>query len=122
MFSLKSQFVKASAALAIIFAVLSGGFFVVSQCHTAPVSITTESTHSHDDGALIGLTAPALLSDLCAGVFFLVLIVGCRFILKVQRTHRGMNRRKFTEKVQKLLTPPGFVLALSLPELGTFRV
>jgi hypothetical protein len=116
------QFTKASGALAIVFAVLSAGFFIAAQCHNEPVSHITTLSHSHGHETSDGVAAPALLTDLCIGMFFLTLIFGSKFILKLQKSLYQMSRRKFREALLNFSSPPYFTFALSLPQLGTFRI
>ena len=130
MFRSGSPLSKAAAVLAVVFAVLSAGFVVVQQCHgQESVAVTSnhhQAGHSSESAPVssvgLGTLGSSILGDLCVGVFFLVLIVGGKFLLKVGTARYRIRVLNFWAHSKKIadIWRSGYVL--SLPQLGICRI
>lgn len=124
---------------ALIFLTLASTAVVVAKsCHDEPIAVaaaTTVAHTSHGDHVhtppAISSTAPTtsqgvlnsgLISDICTGIFYLVLILGSRFLLKNRFATFKVNVAAlksvvaiYRAKIEKNLT-------LSLPQLGISRI
>ena len=126
---------KAAGGLAIVIALLSAVFVIAAQCHGNQSSTVVASSHHHDGAAHVhastgalaesvesGAMNSSLMGELCAGVFFLVLILGRKFLLKVFAAKLKMPVLAFRSHVD---FSPGVVrlrTALTLPQLGICRI
>ena len=126
---------KAAGGLAILIALLSAVFVIAAQCHGNQSSTVVASNHHHDGavhahvstGALAqsggsGAMNSSLMGELCAGVFFLVLILGRKFLLKVFAAKVRVPVLAFRSGIG---FSPGVVrlrAALTLPQLGICRI
>jgi hypothetical protein len=126
---------KAAGGLAIVIALLSAVFVIAAQCHSNQSSPVVASSHHHD-GAAHALTSTgalaesvesgamnsSLMGELCAGVFFLVLILGRKFLLKIFAVKSRLpvlsfrSFGGFSPGVARLRS------ALTLPQLGICRI
>jgi len=118
--------------VALIFLTLATTAVVVAQsCHDdsaviAPVASAvvhgSHGDHHHPPAPTQGLDSATFLPEVCAGIFFLVLILGSKFILRI-------FNRAYTEKKHALKAGlsayrrrAAFNLTLSLPQLGICRI
>jgi len=118
--------------VALIFLTLATTAVVVAQsCHDdsaviAPVASAvvhgSHGDHHHPPAPTQGLARATFLPEVCAGIFFLVLILGSKFILRI-------FNRAYTEKKHALKAGlsayrrrAAFNLTLSLPQLGICRI
>jgi hypothetical protein len=138
MLRMGSPLSKAAGGLAIVIALLSAVFVIAAQCHNNQSSAVVASSSHHHDGAVHASShasggalaesvgsdgmSSSLVGELCAGVFFLVLVLGRKFLLKIfsLSTRVPVPRfRSFTEfspGVARMRT------ALTLPQLGICRI
>lgn len=124
---------------AVIFLTLISTAVVVAQsCHDEPTSVvaTTTVTHaSHGDhihSAVVstgtfpdsaqGVLNGGLLSDICTGIFYLVLFFGGRFLLK--SGFSSFKNQIVFFKTSYVFPRPNVALnlSLSLPQLGICRI
>lgn len=118
--------------VALIFLTLTTTAVVVAQsCHDDPAPVASVASaavhgshgdHHHAPAPTQGLASASFLPEVCAGVFFLVLIIGSKFILRI-------FNRAYTEKKHALKAGliayrrrATFNLTLSLPQLGICRI
>lgn len=118
--------------VALIVLTLTTTAVVVAQsCHddSAPVSTVVSAAvhgshgdHHHEPAPTQGIASATFLPEVCAGIFFLVLILGSKFILRI-------FNRAYTEKKHALIAVliasrrrATFNLTLSLPQLGICRI
>lgn len=120
----RSKIAKFSGILAITLAVFSTGFAVVQQCHAQSVatSITTQHDHNAPAGTHGALSSQSLLTDVCLGVFFLVLIVGRKYLLEQRKSVGNFSRALSWRRVFTFIPPPNLTFSLSLPQLGVIRI
>jgi hypothetical protein len=119
---LRSRYLKAFAALAMVFAVLSAGFVVAERCHTQSALSSTSVAHSHENGVQAGAHSHSLLSDLCMSAFFLVLIIGAKVLLVKAFSRHQLTANYLFTRTLKFLRPPNLTFALSRPQLGIYRI
>ncbi len=127
-----SKVITRVVGVALIFLSLTTTAVVVAQsCHDEPVPVTTvapavthasHGDHHHGPAPTQGLASTPFLPEVCAGIFFLVLILGSKFILRI-------FNRAYTEKKHSLRAGliayrrrETFNLTLSLPQLGICRI
>ena len=123
---------KAAGGLAIIFALLSAVFVIAQQCHASQTSSAVVSTHHHDgthllSGGSVHATESvpmnsSLVRGLCAGFFFVVLILGRKFLLRFFDNTWPSRQENLWSRSD--LSPPMSRLraALTLPQLGICRI
>ena len=122
MLMLRAPYLKVLGAFAILFAILSAGFMVAEQCHIQSPLSTLSVTHSHGNDLQTGGQPHSLLSDICTGAFFLVLILGAKNLVN-RALDRGYFKTSYLfERVLKFLRPPNLTFTLSRPQLGTYRI
>jgi hypothetical protein len=118
---------------ALIFMTLGSTLVVVQSCHadeSAPAVVATTTTvhashtdHHHPAPPPIQSSSHSeLLAQICAGIFYLVLFLGGKFLLRIFRKSyknqiRGLTAPliAFNQRVSRNLT-------LSLPQLGICRI
>jgi hypothetical protein len=140
MLSTRSPLSKAAGSLAIVFALFSTVFVIAHSCHSnqseAAVATHTSSGHSHSshgsenavvdialfDSALDGSLESSLLKGISTGVFFLVLLLGGKFLLKVLSVRYRIKFSSFRSNSKLLLYERLMSFGLSLPQLGVFRI
>ncbi len=126
---------KAAGGLAIVIALLSAVFVIAAQCHGNQSSTVVASSHHHDGvvhahastGALAesvesGAMNSSLMGELCAGVFFLVLILGRKFLLKVFAAKVRVPVLAFRSFGEFSTGVVRLRAALTLPQLGICRI
>jgi hypothetical protein len=141
---------KAAGGLAIVIALLSAVFVIAAQCHNNQSSPVVAASSQHHDGAAHGLAdasahalahavAPvsggvlaesvglgvlgsSLMGELCAGVFFLVLILGRKFLLKIFSLSTRVPVPSFRSFTQFSPGVARMRAALTLPQLGICRI
>ena len=64
----------------------------------------------------------SLVTDVCIGALFLVLIVCRKYLYGKISTHSGLAGKIDRLRLMKFTRPPNLVLRLSLPQLGVFRI
>ncbi len=107
------------------------GVVVAQSCHDdsaaiAPVASASvhgsHGDHHHPATPTQGLASAALLPEVCAGIFFLVLILGSKFILRIfNRAYTG-KKHAFKSGLIVYRRRAAFNLTLSLPQLGICRI
>ncbi len=118
---------------AIIFLTLASTVVVVAQsCHESKntgvvAAVTTHAghaTHNHSPlpSATGGLTSGGLLTEICTGIFYLVLIIGGRFLLRIFQNRFREKILVFYSHVYAFRQRIKFNLTLSLPQLGICRI
>ena len=118
--------------VALIFLTLITTAVVVAQsCHddsavAAPVASASvhspHGDHHHPPAPTQGLASAAFLPEVCAGIFFLVLILGSKFILRIFNPSYTEKKLAFKSGLIAYRRRVAFNLTLSLPELGICRI
>ena len=130
---------KVVGAALIFFTLISTAVVVVAKsCHeeqkpvvaAAAITHASHGDHAHTAPANSGKTsAPAqgvlnsgLISDICTGIFYLVLFLGGRFLLK--NRFNSFRDKVAVFKSRHIFIRPKVVLnlTLSLPQLGISRI
>ena len=146
MMRMGSPLSKAAGGLAIVIALLSAVFVIAAQCHNnQSSSVVAVSSHHHDDAAHglahasahavapvssgvlaesvgSGVLGSSLMGELCAGVFFLVLILGRKFLLKIFALSTRVPVPRFRSFTQFSPGVARMRAALTLPQLGICRI
>jgi len=116
---------------AIIFLTLASTVVVVAQsCHqsesTEVAAINTTHAvnggHSHSPSSTDDLASGGLLTEICTGIFYLVLIIGGRFLLRILQNRLREKILVFNSHVYAYRQRIKFNLTLSLPQLGICRI
>lgn len=120
----QSKIAKFSGILAITFALFSTGFVVVQQCHSQAVTASVIAQHDHhgpfsNHGVL---SSESLITDVCIGLFFLVLIVGRKYLLEQRKLPNSFSRVYSWSSKFTFVRPPNLAFSLSLSQLGVIRV
>ncbi|MDP1852355.1 MAG: hypothetical protein Q8K48_08085 [Candidatus Planktophila sp.] len=63
-----------------------------------------------------------LITDVCIGAIFLLLIVGRKYLHGKITTHSELAGKIDRLRLMNFTRPPNLVLRLSLPQLGVFRI
>jgi hypothetical protein len=129
---------KAAGVLAIVIALLSAVFVIAAQCHNnQSSSVVAASSHHHDGAAHAsahvsggvlaesvgsGAIGSSLMGELCAGVFFLVLILGRKFLLKIFALSTRVPLQRFRSFADYSPGVARLRAALTLPQLGICRI
>jgi hypothetical protein len=134
----RSMLTKLVGAALIFLTLVSTAVVVAKSCHDEPIPVAaaTGIAHaSHGDhvhtqpsnsgtasSVSQGVLNSGLISDICTGIFYLVLLLGSRFLLKsrfasfkVKVSALNSAAAIYRAKVEKNLT-------LSLPQLGISRI
>jgi hypothetical protein len=142
MLRMGSPLSKAAGGLAIVIALLSAVFVIAAQCHNSQSSpVVAASSHHHDGAAHAsahavapvssgvlaesvgsGVLGSSLMGELCAGVFFLVLILGRKFLLKIFALSTRVPVPSFRSFTQFSPGVARMRAALTLPQLGICRI
>ena len=64
----------------------------------------------------------SLLTDVCISAIFLVLIVYRKYLIGKISTQSGLAGKVDRLRLKNFTRPPNFVVRLSLPQLGVFRI
>ena len=124
---------------ALIFLTLASTAVVVAKsCHDEPIPVAAATAvahashghHVHTPSANSGTTPIAaqgvlnsgLISDICTGIFYLVLILGSRFLLKNRFATFKVNVAALNSVVAIYRSKVEKNLTLSLPQLGISRI
>lgn len=122
---------KAIGAALIFLTLISAAVVVAKTCHdesAAAIPVVASAVHaSHGDHhhappVTQGFANGTLLTDICVGIFYLVLLLGTRFLLKI--LHNSYKDKLKTLKIG-LITyrrKHSFNFTLSLPQLGICRI
>jgi hypothetical protein len=116
----KQGIARAAGGVVLLISLISTGMVVAHQCHQEAVQV---ASHSHHDGA--GKTEPvpsSLLTDICIGVTFLVLLIGRKFWLRQKHSNWRISLHTSIKELRGFIKPPNLVLRLSLPQLGVCRI
>ncbi len=127
----RSVLTKVVGAALIFFTLVSTVVVVAKACHDQPpaeIPVVATAVHaSHGDHhhappATQGIASSSLLRELCVGIFYLVLLLGGKFLLKI--THRSYKEKVSSLKVGLIAfhRKHSFNLTLSLPQLGIYRI
>lgn len=130
---IKRRRVMKFVGAAIIFLTLASTVVVVAQsCHESKnteisAAVTTlaghgNHNHSPSPSPTGGLTSGGLLTEICTGIFYLVLIIGGRFLLRILQNRFKEKILVFKLNVYAFRQRMGFNLTLSLPQLGICRI
>lgn len=124
---------------ALIFLTLASTAVVVAKsCHDEPIAVTAVTTVAHtshgdhvhtppansvtNSTAAQGVLNSGLISDICTGIFYLVLILGTRFLLKNRFATFKINGAALNSVVAIYRSKVEKNLTLSLPQLGISRI
>lgn len=133
---------KAAGSLAILIVIVSAVFVIAHQCHGAQsASVATHDVSGghgsplgtghalgvSDKGATLGLTSAgfmgsSLFREIGASIFFLVLILGGKFLLRVISARSRINSKALWVRSRLILLNRWASTALSLPQLGVCRI
>jgi predicted cobalt transporter CbtA len=117
---------------ALIFLTLVSTVVVVAKaCHSQPVAEipvvatavhASHGDHHHAPPATQGLANSSLLTEICVGIFYLVLLLGGKFLLKISQD--TIKEKVFSLRVGLIAfhRKHSFNLTLSLPQLGIYRI
>jgi hypothetical protein len=124
MFAFKTLAAKYSGALAIILAIFSAGLVFVHVCHTEQPTHSSTSSH-HDEsvvpkGQIIG--SESLAAKVCAVTFFLVLLAGRKYFVKIIIRVDSLVNRQLMRLINFVYRPPNIKNSLSLSQLGVIRI
>lgn len=133
-----SALTKVVGAALIFLTLISTAVVVAKSCHDEqkPVVAAATSTHaSHGDHvhtppansgnapiSAQGVLNSGLISDICTGIFFLVLILGGRFLLKNHFNTLGSKVAALNSTTAAFRSKVALNLTLSLPQLGICRI
>jgi hypothetical protein len=124
---------------ALIFLTLASTAVVVAKsCHDEPIAVAAATTVAHashgdhvhtqsansatNSTAAQGVLNSGLISDICTGIFYLVLILGTRFLLKNHFATFKVNVAALNSVVAIYRAKIEKNLTLSLPQLGVSRI
>ena len=133
---------KAAGSLAIVIVIVSAVFVIAHQCHggqnasVAVHQVSDEHGAGHgaghglgvsDEGSVLGLTSAgfmgsSLFREIGASIFFLVLILGRKFLLRVLSARSRMKSEALWVRSRLRLVNRWSGTGFSLPELGVCRI
>ena len=135
----RSALTKAVGAALIFLTVISTAVVVAKSCHDEPQPVavaaativhashgdhvhTTPAKTGNEPVTQQGVLNSGLISDICTGIFYLVLFLGGRFLLKSRINSFREQSAVFTsiQVFNRLKVVPN--LTLSLPQLGISRI
>jgi hypothetical protein len=118
--------------VALIFLSLITTAVVVAQsCHVDPAPVTSvistevhgsHGDHHHAPAPTQGFTSASFLPEVCAGIFFLVLILGSKFISRIFNHAYTEKKHALKAELVAYRRRASFNLTLSLPQLGICRI
>jgi hypothetical protein len=116
----------------LIFLTLASTAVVVAKaCHSDTVPVASISAtipyvvhtdHHHAPPATEGVASNSLLTDICAGIFYLALLLVGKFLLKSLMTTFHDKTLALRSGLNAYRRRASFNLTLSLPQLGTYRI
>jgi hypothetical protein len=129
---------KAAGSMAILIVIVSAVFVIAHQCHVnqnASVAVHQVS-HEHgaghglgvsDEGSVLGLTSAgfigsSLFREIGASIFFLVLVLGGKFLLRVLSARSRMKSEALWVRSRLRLINRWSGTGCSLPKLGVCRI
>lgn len=114
---------------ALIFLTLASTLVVLGSCHdkskAAVVATTTHASHidhHHPATPIQSSSHSGLMTEICAGVFYLVLLFGSKFLLRIFRKSYKSKVQSLTLSLTAYRRRVSLNLTLSLPQLGICRV
>ena len=133
---------KAAGSLAILIVIVSAVFVIAHQCHggqnasVAVHQVSDEHGAGHgaghglgvsDEGSVLGLTSAgfmgsSLFREIGASIFFLVLILGRKFLLRVLSARSRMKSEALWVRSRLRLINRWSGTGCSLPQLGVCRI
>ena len=133
---------KAAGSLAIVIVIVSAVFVIAHQCHggqnasVAVHQVSDEHGAGHgaghglgvsDEGSVLGLTSAgfmgsSLFREIGASIFFLVLILGRKFLLRVLSARSRMKSEALWVRSRLRLINRWSGTGCSLPKLGVCRI
>lgn len=120
MFESKQGLARAASAIVLLISLISTGMVVAHQCHQASTQV---ATHAHHDETTSSPTPDSsLLTDICIGVTFLVLLLGGKFWLRKRCASWQTQIHVQVKNLRSFIKPPNLAFALSLPQLGISRI
>jgi hypothetical protein len=107
---------RAASAIVLLVTLISTGMVVAHQCHQEPVQVAAHGP--------INSVAPSgsLMTDICIGVTFLVLLVSGKYWLRKRVNQLRVELIAQVKDLRSFIKPPNLVFALSLPQLGISRI
>ncbi len=120
MFSSKQGVARAASAIVLLISLISTGMVIAHQCHQATAQVVTHTHHDEPTNSV----APnsSLLTDICVGVTFLVILLGGKFWLRKRVNQLRVEFIAQVKDLRSFIKPPNLVFALSLPQLGISRI
>lgn len=129
---------KLVGAALIFLTLVSTAVVIAKSCHDEPIPVAVATAvahashghHVHTPSANSGTTPIAaqgvlnsgLISDICTGIFYLVLILGSRFLLKNRFATLKVKVAALNSAVAIYRASVEKNLTLSLPQLGISRI
>ena len=111
---------RAASGIVLLLSLISTGMVVAHQCHQESVQVATHS--HHQDTAKSDPSTGSLLTDICIGVTFLVLLIGGKYWLRGNRPTWRISRNVSIKDLRGFIKPPNLAFNLSLPQLGVCRI
>ena len=111
---------RAASAIVLLVTLISTGMVVAHQCHQEPVQVAAHGHHEQP----VNSEAPSgsLMTDICIGVTFLVLLVSGKYWLRKRVNQLRVELIAQVKDLRSFIKPPNLVFALSLPQLGISRI
>ena len=129
---------KAAGSMAILIVIVSAVFVIAHQCHVNQnASVAAHQvSHEHgvghglgvsDEGAVLGLTSAgfigsSLFREIGASIFFLVLVLGGKLLLRVLSARSRMKSEALWVRSRLRLVNRWSGNGFSLPQLGVCRI
>lgn len=120
---------KTVGTVLILLTLVSTAVVVSKACHAEQSSVAVAAVthvsygdHPHSPIATQGLGSGNLFSKICAGIFYLILIFGGRFLLRVFLQSYRDKFIFFKSSLQTYRPLTSLNLTLSLPELSIHRI
>lgn len=124
MLAFKSLAAKYSGAMALTLAIFSAGFVVVHACHSDQVTQASATVHhqalKQSSGSIV--SGNSLIANVCTAAFFLVLLVGRKYLLKKSSGALLRVKSQIFLLGSVKQRPPNLKYALSLSQLGVIRI
>ncbi len=125
---LRTRVAKISLGFSLVLVFLLSGFVLAHQCQAnASINSATSAInilHSHNvnplDSSFGG--SPHLITDVCVGITFLVLLAGRKLFLHQRKFGYNYRFKLTTFLALKFTHHPNLLFTLSRPQLGVFRI
>lgn len=113
---------RAAFAIALVISLFSTGAVIVHNCHTEKQAISAHAHHDHSTGPVTGVAGEIPLGELCVSVIFFALIFGGRLLALRRKSKFIASVQIFWRNYACPPRPPRILVALSITQLGTFRI